>query len=78
MAEWSKALVLGTSPKGRGFESHSCQSEFWLWQALPGALSWHMGLGQPSREGGGMQSKVAGRAWGELDGRKQKLTFAAR
>ena len=26
LAEWSKALVLGTSPKGRGFESHSCQS----------------------------------------------------
>ena len=25
MAEWSKALVLGTSPKGRGFESHHCQ-----------------------------------------------------
>ena len=26
MAEWSKALVLGTSPKGRGFESHHCQN----------------------------------------------------
>ena len=25
MAEWSKALVLGTSPKGCGFESHCCQ-----------------------------------------------------
>ena len=25
LAEWSKALVLGTSPKGRGFESHLCQ-----------------------------------------------------
>ena len=25
MAEWSKALVLGTSPSGRGFESHRCQ-----------------------------------------------------
>ena len=25
LAERSKALVLGTSPKGRGFESHSCQ-----------------------------------------------------
>ena len=25
VAEWSKALVLGTSPKGRGFESHHCQ-----------------------------------------------------
>mgnify|MGYP001229293154 FL=1 len=28
LAEWSKALVLGTSPKGRGFESHSCQKHF--------------------------------------------------
>ena len=28
MAEWSKALVLGTSPKGRGFESHLCQELF--------------------------------------------------
>ena len=28
LAEWSKALVLGTSPKGRGFESHRCQSNF--------------------------------------------------
>ena len=28
MAEWSKALVLGTSPKGRGFESHRCQTFF--------------------------------------------------
>ena len=25
MAEWSKALVLGTSQKWRGFESHHCQ-----------------------------------------------------
>ena len=25
MAEWSKALALGASPKGRGFEPHSCQ-----------------------------------------------------
>ena len=25
VAERSKALVLGTSPKGRGFESHRCQ-----------------------------------------------------
>ena len=35
LAEWSKALVLGTSPKGRGFESHSCQMfvtcvKFWV------------------------------------------------
>ena len=28
MAEWSKALVLGTSLKGRGFESHHCQGGF--------------------------------------------------
>ena len=27
VAEWSKALVLGTSPKGRGFESLSCQND---------------------------------------------------
>ena len=27
MAEWSKALVLGTSLSGRGFESHRCQSD---------------------------------------------------
>ena len=26
MAEWSKALVLGTSLSGRGFESHCCQT----------------------------------------------------
>ena len=30
VAEWSKALVLGTSPKGRGFESHRCQKYFKL------------------------------------------------
>ena len=28
VAEWSKALVLGTSPKGRGFESRRCQKIF--------------------------------------------------
>ena len=28
VAERSKALVLGTSPKGRGFESHRFQSYF--------------------------------------------------
>ena len=28
MAEWSKALVLGTSPQGRGFESHRCQNNY--------------------------------------------------
>ena len=25
LAEWSKALDLGSSPKGREFKSHSCQ-----------------------------------------------------
>ena len=30
MAEWSKALVLGTSLSGRGFESHRCQTFFSL------------------------------------------------
>ena len=24
LAEWSKALASGASPKGRGFEPHSC------------------------------------------------------
>ena len=33
LAEWSKALVLGTSPKGRGFESHSCHLSWW-WDYL--------------------------------------------
>ena len=28
MAEWSKAAVLGTVPKGREFKPHSCQSFF--------------------------------------------------
>ena len=28
VAEWSKALVLGTSLSGRGFESHRCQNIF--------------------------------------------------
>ena len=30
MAEWSKALVLGTSLSGRGFESHRCQKKLLL------------------------------------------------
>lgn len=34
MAEWSKALVLGTSPKGRGFESHLCQEHFCIKQSV--------------------------------------------
>ena len=33
VAEWSKALVLGTSPKGRGFESHRCQHAFYCCEA---------------------------------------------
>ena len=33
MAEWSKALVLGTSPKGRGFESHRCQNLFGIFSS---------------------------------------------
>ena len=28
LAEWSKALASGASPKGRGFESHRCQDSF--------------------------------------------------
>ena len=34
LAEWSKALVLGTSRKGRGFESHSCQNNFCMHSGL--------------------------------------------
>ena len=34
VAEWSKALVLGTSLSGRGFESHRCQSFFLVSTAL--------------------------------------------
>ena len=26
LAEWSKALISGASPQGRGFEPHSCHS----------------------------------------------------
>ena len=33
LAEWSKALALGASPKGRGFEPHFCQF-------LPKPCSW--------------------------------------
>ena len=38
VAEWSKALVLGTSPKGRGFESHRCQKtlSFYLFPCVQG------------------------------------------
>ena len=34
VAEWSKALVLGTSQKWRGFESHRCQNFFYIFQFL--------------------------------------------
>ena len=34
LAEWSKALVLGTTPKRRGFESHSCQNIFYKLKSL--------------------------------------------
>ena len=27
LAEWSKALASGASPKGRGFEPHSCHAQ---------------------------------------------------
>ena len=30
LAEWSKALAPGASPKGRGFEPHSCHFHFCL------------------------------------------------
>ena len=39
VAEWSKALVLGTSPKGRGFESHRCQNSF-----IAGRACWSRGM----------------------------------
>ena len=34
VAEWSKALVLGTSQKWRGFESHHCHTLFGLQKPL--------------------------------------------
>ena len=42
VAEWSKALVLGTSLSGRGFESHRCQTFFpCLCSGLtPGMANW--------------------------------------
>ena len=39
LAEWSKALVLGTSPKGRGFESHRCQHIL-----IGGGACWSRGM----------------------------------
>jgi hypothetical protein len=38
MAEWSKALVLGTNPKGRGFEPH-CRHEIITFAKLFGRLA---------------------------------------
>ncbi len=42
LAEWSKALDLGSSPKGREFKSHSCHSVllflFYLWLLAFGTL----------------------------------------
>ena len=35
VAEWSKALALGASPKGRGFEPHHYQSFFFLLNSQP-------------------------------------------
>ena len=42
MAEWSKALVLGTSLSGRGFESHRCQTFFQCSCSglIPGMANW--------------------------------------
>ena len=34
VAEWSKALVLGTSLSGRGFESHRCQYKLFRIQKI--------------------------------------------
>ena len=38
VAEWSKALVLGTSLSGRGFESHRCQTFFDSWDEHLGKI----------------------------------------
>ena len=42
VAEWSKALVLGTSLSGRGFESHRCQTFFLCSydRSTPEMVSW--------------------------------------
>jgi hypothetical protein len=36
VAEWSKALVLGTSLSGRGFESHRCHNQFCFFKKYVG------------------------------------------
>ena len=44
VAEWSKALVLGTSQKWRGFESHPCQNLFytqWYYSLQWLGFSWY-------------------------------------
>ena len=42
VAEWSKALVLGTSLSGRGFESHRCQTVFGSFEE--GGACWSSGM----------------------------------
>ena len=44
LAEWSKVLVLGTSPKGRGFESHRCQKTFIAHLSVPYVACWSRGM----------------------------------
>ena len=34
MAEWSKALASGASPKGRGFEPHCCHFYSYFFQPI--------------------------------------------
>ena len=46
VAEWSKALVLGTSLSGRGFESHRCQTTDFAKQNLTQASLSHKGKKQ--------------------------------
>ena len=41
LAEWSKALASGASPKGRGFESHRCHVRSTLTTVCPHALVVH-------------------------------------
>jgi hypothetical protein len=46
VAEWSKALVLGTSLSGRGFESHRCQITDFAENNLNQASKLHQGAKQ--------------------------------
>jgi hypothetical protein len=50
VAEWSKALVLGTSPKGRGFESHLCQELFCILK-LVGLVQFYVDIDQRNGSG---------------------------